>query len=113
MSFDTPRHAGVSTDQPMPTGERRSFLTALDESVRERGGMSCGIVPRSGTPVLHVINSESPRRSTEVGADFADSAWWFTWAQTGDTIGTVDDLAGVTDLISIEVGASDRQARAC
>jgi hypothetical protein len=105
MSFDRPRRARVSTGQPTPAGERRSFLTALDEAVREHGGTSCGVVPRSGTPVLHVINSEVPSRSAEVGVDFFDGVWWFTWARTGDAIAPVADPSDVADAVAHAVGA--------
>jgi hypothetical protein len=111
MSFDRPRPAGVPADQPMPTGERRSFLTKLDEAVREHGGMSCGIVPRQGSPVLHVINSEWPSRSAEVGCDYVDRDWWFTWAATGDTIGPASDPKGAADVLAVELRANLRAVR--
>jgi hypothetical protein len=82
MSFDSPRHAKAPADQPVLTSERRGHLTTLDEAMVARGGMSCGVVPRDGVPVLHVINAVLPRRSVEVGCDFVDGAWWFIWAET-------------------------------
>ncbi|MEU8799545.1 hypothetical protein [Spirillospora sp. NPDC048819] len=84
---------------------RRPFLTALDEAVRKRGGMSCGIVQRSGTPVLHVINTESPSRFTEIGADFIDGAWMYTWAPTGDTISAANSPEKTAETIAQAVGA--------
>ncbi|TDC75448.1 hypothetical protein [Actinomadura sp. 7K507] len=84
---------------------RRPFLTALDEAVRERGGMSCGIVPRSGTPVLHVINTELPSRFTEISADFIGGAWVFTWAGTSDTISAANAPAIAAHAIARTVGA--------
>ncbi|TDD83949.1 hypothetical protein [Actinomadura rubrisoli] len=104
MSFAAPRHARTTADEPMPTGERRSFLNELDAAVRRHGGMSCGVVPREGSPVLLVINAEVPRRSVEVSADFVDRCWWFTWAESGATIGTVDDVDGVADVVGRAVG---------
>jgi hypothetical protein len=104
MSFDKPRQARFSADQLMPQGERRSSLAALDEAVREHGGMSCGIVPREGTPVLHVINSELPSRSTEIGCDYVDQDWWFTWAKTGDTLGLAEDPAGAAQAVAADLG---------
>ncbi|WP_157431315.1 hypothetical protein [Actinomadura hibisca] len=104
MSFDSPQYGEVSAGQPALAGERRAYLTALDAAVVARGGMSCGVVPRAGTPVLHVINAESPRRSVEVGCDFVDGAWRFVWAATGETIGPVDDATGVVDAIARSLG---------
>ncbi|TDD70567.1 hypothetical protein E1293_34700 [Actinomadura darangshiensis] len=68
----------MATDHLTAMSGRRPFLTALDEAVRKRGGMSCGIVPRRGTPVLHAINAESPSNFTEIGADFIRGSWVFT-----------------------------------
>ncbi|WP_157431727.1 hypothetical protein [Actinomadura hibisca] len=105
MSFDGPRQARVSADQPALTSERRTHLTVLDAAVVAHGGMSCGVVPRAGMPVLHVINAESPGLSIEVGCDFIDGAWRFTWAETGESIGVVTDAAGVAGVIARTVGA--------
>ncbi|MFI0454613.1 hypothetical protein [Actinomadura sp. 6N118] len=104
MSFDKPRSEATGTESPARNGERRRFLSVLDEAVRERGGMSCGVVRRAGVPVLHVINSEAASRRTEVGVDFVDSDWWFTWAETGDTIGPVDDPQGVAEAVGRYLG---------
>ncbi|MFC6880169.1 MULTISPECIES: hypothetical protein [Actinomadura] len=109
MSHHSPRHARVSADQPMPDDGRRSYLSALEAAVGEHGGMSCGVVPREGTPVLHVINAELPGRWVEVGCDYVDGAWWFVWDCTGQTIGTVDDSAGVARVVGVEVGAHVRR----
>ncbi len=95
----------MATDHLTATSGRRSFLTALDQAVRERGGMSCGIVARSGTPVLHVINAQAPHTFTEIGADFIAGAWVFTWAGTGKSIGAADAPAAVADTIAHAVGA--------
>ncbi|TDC59776.1 hypothetical protein E1200_31550 [Actinomadura sp. GC306] len=84
---------------------RRPSLSALDEAVRRRGGMSCGIVHRSGTPVLHVINTESPGRFTEIGADFIAGTWVFTWAPTGDTISPASCPAETAEMIAHALGA--------
>ncbi|XRQ12164.1 hypothetical protein ACN3XK_15085 [Actinomadura welshii] len=73
--------------------------------MRRRGGLSCGIVHRSGTPILHVINTESPSRFTEIGADFIGGTWMFTWAPTGDTIGTADSPAETAQTIARALGA--------
>jgi hypothetical protein len=71
--------------------------------------MSCGVVPCGGIPVLHVINAELPRRSVEAGCDFVDGAWWFVWAGSGVTIGTVDDVSGVVAVVAVEVVAHVRR----
>ncbi|GAA1864857.1 hypothetical protein [Actinomadura bangladeshensis] len=84
---------------------RRPFLTALIEAVRRHGGMSCGIVQRSGTPVLYVINAESPSKFTEVGADFIAGTWEFTWAPTGNTIGAANSPAQAAETIAHALGA--------
>jgi len=83
---------------------RRPFLSALDEAVRERGGMSCGIVPRGGTPVLYVINTDSPGTFTEIGADFVGGTWTFTWAPSGGTIGAADSPAEAAEAIARALG---------
>ncbi|WP_147449375.1 hypothetical protein [Actinomadura pelletieri] len=105
MSFDGSRHARVFADQAMPTGQRRAFPTVLDGAGRKRDGMSSGVVPHGGVPVLHAINSELPRRSVEIGVDFSDGWRWFAWAESGATIGTVDDADGVADVVGRAVGA--------
>ncbi|WP_067484860.1 hypothetical protein [Actinomadura hibisca] len=105
MSFDGPRQARVSADQPVLTSERRTHLTVLDAAVVAHGGMSCGVVPRAGVPVLHVINAELPGLSIEAGCDFIDGAWWFTWAETGESIGVVADAADVAGVIARTVEA--------
>jgi hypothetical protein len=64
----------MATDSLTDMSGRRPFLTAPDEAVRKRGGMSCGIVTRGGTPVLYLINTESPSRFTEIGAANAPAA---------------------------------------
>ncbi|WP_189241215.1 hypothetical protein [Actinomadura livida] len=83
---------------------RRPFLSALDEAVRERGGMSCGIVLRGGTPALYVINTDSPSRFTEIGTDFIGGTWMFTWAPTGDTIGAANSPAETAEAIARALG---------
>ncbi|WP_165965953.1 hypothetical protein [Actinomadura sp. 7K534] len=95
----------MATDHLTAMSGRRPFLSALDEAVRERGGMSCGIVSRSGTPVLYVINTDSPSRFTEIGADFVDGSWMFTWAPTGDRIGAADSPAETAEAIARALGA--------
>ncbi|NKZ02873.1 hypothetical protein [Actinomadura latina] len=84
---------------------RRSALTALDKAVHKHGGMSCGIVPRSGTPVLYVINTESPSKFTEIGADFIGGTWMFTWAPTGTTIGAANSPTQIAETIAHALGA--------
>ncbi|SEG73958.1 hypothetical protein SAMN04489712_110174 [Thermomonospora echinospora] len=98
MSYEG-RHAAGKSDQSVPTGDRRTFLAVLDEVVRSRPGLACGIVTRQGVPVLHVINAEMPRYGTEVGADFADGDWWYTWAVSGDRIGPVGDAEGARNAL--------------
>jgi hypothetical protein len=95
----------MATDHLTATSGRRPFLTALDEAVRKHGGMSCGIVARSGTPVLYVINTESPGKFTEIGADFIAGTWMFTWAPTGEPIGTADSPAETAETIAHALGA--------
>ena len=95
----------MTTDDLTAPRGRRPFLTALDEAVRQRGGMSCGIVRRHGTPVLHVINAESPSRFTEVGADFICGAWLFTWAATGTPINPGNAPTVAAGTIAKAVGA--------
>ncbi|SPT50078.1 hypothetical protein [Actinomadura madurae] len=95
----------MTIDDQRATAGRRPFLAALDEALRRRGGMSCGIVQRSGTPVLYVINTESPSRFTEVGADYISGAWVFTWADTGATISTAETPTTAADTIARAVGA--------
>ncbi|GAA2426839.1 hypothetical protein GCM10010191_44290 [Actinomadura vinacea] len=69
------------------------------------------MVPREGTPVLHVINAGLPGRSVDVGCDFVDGAWWSNWAETGESIGTVEDAGGVAGVIARTVGAHVGTAR--
>ncbi|GAA1780121.1 hypothetical protein [Actinomadura chokoriensis] len=95
----------MATNHVTITNGRRPFLAALDAAVRKYGGMSSGIVPRDGTPVLYVINTESPGRFTEIGVDFIRGAWVFTWAPTGDTISAAGDLATAADTIARALGA--------
>ncbi|WP_157995844.1 hypothetical protein [Thermomonospora amylolytica] len=94
----------------MLVNDRRVFLRVLDEVVRANPGLACGIVTRGGVPVLCVINSEMPQYKAEIGADFTDGDWWFTWVGSGETIGPVDDPEGVTAVIARAVRA-DGQAR--
>ena len=94
----------MATEHPASMSGRRPYLTALDEAVRKRGGLSCGIVARSGTPVLYVINAGSPGRFTEVGADFIGGTWMFTWALTGETIGTAGSPAATAEAIARALG---------
>ena len=94
----------MATDDLTAMSGRRPFLTALDEAVRKRGGMSCGIVPRSGTPVLYVINAESPSKFTEIGADYIGGIWVFTWAPTGETIGAAGAPAETAETIARALG---------
>ncbi|GAA1857463.1 hypothetical protein [Actinomadura bangladeshensis] len=98
----------MATGHPTTTSGRRPFLTALDEAVRKYGGMSSGIVPRNGTPVLYVINTESPSKFTEISADFIRGTWVFTRAPIGGTISAVGDLATATDTIARALGAHTR-----
>ncbi|SNT53014.1 hypothetical protein SAMN05443665_103979 [Actinomadura meyerae] len=95
----------IDDQTAMPAQGRRAFLAALDEAVRRRGGMACGIVQRSGTPVLYVINTHAPGRSTEVGADYIGGAWMFTWAGTGATISAAEAPTTAADAIARAVGA--------
>ncbi|MER7546217.1 hypothetical protein ABTW95_24725 [Spirillospora sp. NPDC127506] len=95
----------IDDQTAMPIPGRRLFLATLDEAVRERGGMSCGIVQRSGTPVLYVINAESPGRFTEVGADYIGGAWVFTWAGTGAAISAAEAPTTAAATIARAVGA--------
>jgi hypothetical protein len=95
----------MTTEYLTAMSGRRPFLTALDEAVRKRGGMSGGIVQRSGTPVLYVINAESPSKFTEIGADFIGGTWMFTWAPTGDTIGAASAPAAAAETIAHVLGA--------
>ncbi|GAA2634806.1 hypothetical protein SMC26_08915 [Actinomadura fulvescens] len=111
MSFDTPSSAAPDAETPTRIGERRTFLSVLDEAVREHGGMSCGVVRRAGVPVLHVINSEHACRRTEVGAEFVGSGWWFIWAETDGTIGPVEDPAGVAEAVGRYLGVHVRAVR--
>ncbi|MBA9002630.1 hypothetical protein [Thermomonospora cellulosilytica] len=99
MSFDKGRHAAGKGEEPVLTSDRRIFVRALDEAVRSRPGVACGIVTRQGIPVLHAINSEMPSHSVEVGADYVGGDWRYTWARTGDAIGPVDDPESVADAI--------------
>lgn len=94
----------MATDHLTDMSGRRPFLSALDEAVRERGGMSCGIVPRGGTPVLYVINTGSPDRFTEISADFVGGTWTFTWAPSGDAIGVADSPAEAAEAIARALG---------
>ncbi|GAA1854256.1 hypothetical protein [Actinomadura bangladeshensis] len=95
----------MATDHLTAMSGRRPFLTALDEAVRKHGGMSCGIVARSGTPVLYVINTESPGKFTEIGADFIAGTWMFTWARTGETIGAANSPTQTAETIARVLGA--------
>ncbi|CNG76800.1 Uncharacterised protein [Mycobacterium tuberculosis] len=95
----------MATDHLTAMSGRRPFLTALDEAVRKRGGMSCGIVPRGGTPVLYMINTESPTKFTEIGADFIGGAWMYTWAATGRTLGAANAPTIAADTIARAIGA--------
>ncbi|REE96958.1 hypothetical protein [Thermomonospora umbrina] len=100
MSFDRRLNNAASVDQPVLTNDRRTFLRMLDETIRSKPGLACGIVTRAGLPVLHVINSEMPRHAVEIGADFTADDWWFTWAVSGNAIGPVDDPESVTDMVA-------------
>jgi hypothetical protein len=95
----------MTTDHLTTTSGRRPFLTALDEAVRKRGGMSCGIVARSGTPVLYVINTEAPGKFTEIGADFIAGTWMFTWAPTGEAIDAANSPTETAETIAPALGA--------
>ncbi|GAA1819795.1 hypothetical protein [Actinomadura chokoriensis] len=95
----------MAIDYLTATSGRRPFLTALDEAVRKHGGMSCGIVARSGTPVLYVINTESPGKFTEIGADFIAGTWMFTWAPTGESIAAANYPGQTAETNAYALGA--------
>lgn len=95
----------MAIDNLTTTSGRRPFLTALDEAVRQHGGMSCGIVQRGGAPALYVVNTESPGKFTEIGADFIHGTWMFTWAPTGETIGAADSPTETAETIAHALGA--------
>ena len=95
----------MTTDHLTAMSGRRPFLTALDEAVRKRGGMSCGIVARDGTPVLNVISTESPSRFTEIDVDLIAGTWMFTWVPTGEPIGAANSLTETAETIARALGA--------
>lgn len=95
----------MDSDHLTAMSGRRAALTALDMAVRKHGGMSCGIVARGGTPVLYVVNTQSPGRFTEIGADFIGGTWVFTWAPTGETIGAANSPADTARTIAHALGA--------
>lgn len=108
MSLDRGRHAATSIDGPAPSSNRRAFLTALDEVVRSRPGLACGIVTRRGVPILNVVRFGAAGRSVEIGCDFSDGCWWFAWAADGQTIAPVDDPDGAADVIAHELESASQ-----
>jgi hypothetical protein len=110
MSFGRGRHAAGRGERPVSVGDRRVFLSKLDEVVRSSSGLACGIVTRGGVPVLHVINAEMPRYAAEIGADFIEGGWWYTWVVSGGAIGPVDDPGGVAEAVARALKA-DGQTR--
>ncbi|MBW8481956.1 hypothetical protein [Actinomadura parmotrematis] len=90
-----------------PPDERRRMLSALDAAVRALPGVACGIVPRKGLPVLHVISSAEPARSVEIGGDYLEGAWHFVCARSGARLGSRADLARVALAAAEAVGAPD------
>ncbi|WP_147312318.1 hypothetical protein [Thermomonospora umbrina] len=74
---------------------------ALNQSIRDHGGMACGLVQREGRQVVYVINSELPVHRADIGCEFVDAVWWFTWVEDGEpTIGPADDVEGVVVAIA-------------
>ncbi|WP_119727096.1 hypothetical protein [Thermomonospora amylolytica] len=98
MGFDRERFAAANVARAF--GPRRLYLAALDAVFIARGGLGCGVVVRDGGPVLRVIAEGAADRAVEVGCDFLDGRWWFTWADSGRTIGAVDDPRAVADEIA-------------
>ncbi|WP_119732197.1 hypothetical protein [Thermomonospora amylolytica] len=95
MGFDQERFAAANVAGAF--GPRRLYLAALDAVFVARRGLGCGVVVREGGPVLRVVAEGAAGRAVEVGCDFLDGRWWFTWADSGRTIGVVEDPRAVAD----------------
>ncbi|MGK5557347.1 hypothetical protein ACSNOI_37645 [Actinomadura kijaniata] len=68
-------------------------------------GLACGIVIRRGTPILNVVQIGAARRMVEVGCDYVDGCWRYVWADSGDVIAPVGDVAGVVRVLVRELAA--------
>ncbi|HEX6041357.1 hypothetical protein [Longimicrobium sp.] len=98
MGFDRARFEAANVR--VAFGPRRLHLAALDAVLCGRRELACGIVARGGVPMLNVVAMGAAHRPVEVGCDHLDGAWSFTWADTGRTIGPVDDPVTVADRVA-------------
>ncbi|WP_169813885.1 hypothetical protein [Actinomadura kijaniata] len=101
-----PRCAVTEKDQGMLSGgERRAYLSALDRGVAADPGLACGIVIHRGTPILNVVQVGAARRMVEVGCDHRDGRWRYVWADSGEVIAPVGDVAGAVRVLARELAA--------
>ncbi|SEG83196.1 hypothetical protein SAMN04489712_115168 [Thermomonospora echinospora] len=98
MGFDRARFEAANVR--VAFGPRRLHLAALDAVLAGRQELACGIVARSGVPMLTVVAVGAAHRPVEVGCDYLNGAWLFTWADSGKPIGPVTDLARVADQVA-------------
>lgn len=105
MGFDKGRHAATG-NQPRTTNQRREHLETLKPAIEVRPELTCRIVERAGTATLSVVTDGVPPRAIEIGCDFTEGTWWFTWADDGQTIATVDDIDGTTHVIVRELSGA-------
>ncbi len=91
---------------PAPMSDRQTHLSALRAVLVLRPELACGVVERRGAPAgLSVVWRGRPQRLVEVGCDFFEGAWWFTWGD-GRRITPVSDVEYAVALVVRELARS-------
>lgn len=112
MSFERPRPATVSLDQPLPAGQRRTFLDVLRLELQEAYEIGSDVVRRDGQLVLFAVTFRPTAKSADIGCDMLDDGWWFTWAAEDDrTIAPVEGTPGTAAVIAGGLGVCARNGR--
>ena len=62
-------------------------------------GISSGVVLRQGRTVLCAVSSQPVTRSVEVGCDFTEDGWWYSWIEDARTIAPVQDTKCAAEAI--------------
>ncbi|MFC5749238.1 hypothetical protein [Actinomadura rugatobispora] len=103
MWFGRGRHAATDGQRRRTGNQRREHLERLGRAVGARPGFKCRVGEEGGVHALHV---EKGGTSLEVGCDFRDGRWWFTWPGDGRAIVPVAALYGAVRVIVQELGGA-------
>jgi hypothetical protein len=75
------------------------FLDVLGQVLQGARHVTSGVVLRQGCAVLFVVSSLPATRSVEIGCEFTEDGWWYSWATDSRTIAPVEDTARTADVI--------------